>query len=108
MHHVKASQGDDVGPFVFPKLFRRLAVHEVLTGQVRGFKSWVRERRDRVRPMIGWLEQGDAAGDAQDFADFVSDDSSKPRFLVEPDDLVFVEKAGVTYGKNGNPLHEWP
>ncbi len=108
MHHVKEPVGDDVGPFVLPKLFRRLSVHEVLKGQVRGFKSWLRERRDRVRPMVSWLEQGPADAEVEDFADFVSDDSPKPRFLAEPDELVFVEKAGVTYSRQGEPLHDWP
>lgn len=108
MHHVKAPAGDDVGPFVFPKMFRRLAVHEVLTGQVRGFKSWLRDRRDYVRPMSSWLEQGEAGAQNEDLADYVSDDSSKPRFLAEPHELVFIEKAGVTYSKDGEPLHAWP
>lgn len=59
MHHVKAAVGDDVGPFVLPKLFRRLSVHEVIKGQVRGFKSWLRERRDRVRLGVIYSRDGE-------------------------------------------------
>ncbi len=108
MHHEKNADGDDVGPPVLPKLFRRLAVHEVHKGQVRGFKSWLRERRDRVRSMTAWLEQGDAGAEVEDLADYVSDDSPKPRFLAEPAGLVFVEKAGVTYSGEATPLLDWP
>lgn len=28
--------------------------------------------------------------------------------FVEPHKLVLIQKAGITYGKNGDPLHEWP
>ena len=82
--------------------------NEVHKRQVRGFKGWLRERRDRVRPMLGWLEQGVADAVREELTDHVSDDSSKPRFIVEPNDLVFIEKAGITYGGNGHPPHEWP
>jgi len=38
----------------------------------------------------------------EDFAEYVSDDPSKPRFLVQPERLAFVEKAGGDVQRGGD------
>lgn len=101
--------GQDLGPTVMPKLFRRAAEWTVAldAGLFDGdFEDWLIERHAEDFCVLtrDFLKNGVTASRRRHLSDFVTADGT---FLVDPDDLVFVEHPAELVARNGAPIEDW-
>lgn len=98
--------GDDAGPFIQPKLYRRLCAWAcqrkaaVFTGT---FKKYLQGTRDACFRTEEFLEQGPTSSTTYMMHEFLE----AGRFTAESDELVFNESASRLIGPDNTPVTNW-
>ena len=103
--NVTVDREEDVGPVVFPKLFRRYSTWKVnaRARMVDGsFGAYLREHPDGCYDTAAFLDQGVTAAPHRRLDEFVRSDG---RVVAGADALVFQEAPSDVIGKSGAALH---
>jgi endonuclease YncB( thermonuclease family) len=99
--------GDDSGPAIYPKLFRRLSTWEINRRAkmvAGGLLQYMARRSDRVYRTDDFLLNGHSAETYQ-LDDFISPGTMTVLFW--PEELVFVESKSGLVDANGNRVTTW-
>ncbi len=108
-HHPQFDASKDVGPVIFPKLFRRLCAYTVLYQArifSRSFKQYMErlDKEDQCFLTEDFLLQGPTASPVYSLSEFISDDQE---FDIPPEELIFQEKPSELVDPAGNIISSW-
>jgi endonuclease YncB( thermonuclease family) len=101
--------GEDAGPVVMPKIFRRQvawAVQKkagVITKSTK-FKAYLKKSVDQLVLLEDFLENGLESARVCSLHEFITEDNE---IEVDPEELVFQEKPGTLVDSNGNKILIW-
>jgi len=96
----RPARGDDHARVVYPKLFRRLALCYATQGNVKHLGAFLAGLGDRV------LRAPDLQR-AQPLARLIDERHQPPRFIAQPQELVFKEADSVLLGPRGASITRW-
>lgn len=105
----KFTIGEDKGPSIMPKIFRRQVAWAVakkagIANTSKNFKGHLQKTPDQLMLLKDFLQDGLTAGKMHALHEFVD---AKGKILEAPEQLVFQEKPGTLLNKNGKKITAW-